>query len=365
MQVAPTVPQAGLLKAESKNSDSDPALLDAASLRALPWVEKYRPRNLRDVLGHDYIVGTLRKMMISGDVPHMLLYGPPGTGKTSSILALARDLNPASFSSVVLELNASDQRGIETVRQQIKNFVSSKILFQNHTTTTTNPGIEKRKYMPKLVVLDEADMLTMTAQMALRRIIEQFSATARFCIIANYVHKIIPAIQSRCTRFRYAPLPDAVAMKRVQEIADLEKVKLTPDGLAALVRIAEGDMRKMFNILQGCSYAALVNEETICQCTGTPTQLQIQHTFSTLTQKPFLIAVQAIKKLVTEHAIALPKLVTHLHHYIMNHVSEFTDNIWLNLVLERLATVERQLSIGASDHIQTLALAAAFTKIHD
>ncbi len=140
-------------------------------------------------------------------LPHLLFYGPPGTGKTSTILACARKLYGKNLSSMVLELNASDDRGINVVRDEIKTFCSTKQLFSS--------GF-------KLVILDEADAMTNVAQNALRRVIEQYTRNVRFCIICNYVGKIIPAIQSRCTRFRFAPLQEAHIQSRLQFILDQE-----------------------------------------------------------------------------------------------------------------------------------------------
>ena len=158
---------------------------------ALPWVEKYRPKEMSDLVSHEQIIGTITKLIDAGKLPHLMLYGPPGTGKTSTILACAHKLYGKHFSSMVLELNASDDRGIDVVREQIKEFASTRQMFSS---------------APKLIVLDEADNMTNPAQFALRRVIEKFTRNARFCIICNYASKIIPALQSRCTRFRFAPL---------------------------------------------------------------------------------------------------------------------------------------------------------------
>ena len=166
---------------------------------------------------------TVRRLVSENRLPHLLLYGPPGTGKTSTILAVARALyGPAAMPSMVLELNASDDRGIAVVRQQVVDFASTRTIFSN-------------KF--KLVILDECDAMTKDAQFALRRVIEKYTRNARFCLIANYASKIIPALQSRCTRFRFAPLPDVDVRERVLEIASKENVKLAPGGLDAVVTL--------------------------------------------------------------------------------------------------------------------------------
>ena len=154
----------------------------------LPWVEKYRPNTLSDVSGHQDILATIQRFVEHNRLPHLLLYGPPGTGKTSTILALARQIyGTKNMRQMVLELNASDDRGIDVVREQIKTFASTKQIF----SSSTQGGPQKLSGF-KLIVLDEADAMTSTAQMALRRIMEKYTANTRFCIIANYTHKLSP-----------------------------------------------------------------------------------------------------------------------------------------------------------------------------
>jgi replication factor C subunit 3/5 len=310
---------------------------------ALPWVEKYRPEKLSDVLSHKEIISTIGQLMARGEMPHLLLYGPPGTGKTSTILALSKAINGPSQRRAVLELNASDERGINVVRQQIKDFVSNQQLFGS--------GI-------KLVVLDEADALTADAQMALRRTMEQASKVARFCIIANYVHKIIPAIQSRCTRFRFAPLPTDVVIKRVEEIAADEHMTVDKDGIELLVDVCAGDMRKVVNLLQACHMGyGKVDPAAVCSCAGCPLPKEIELLAKSLSNDPFVVAAKHVQVLVTDHGIALADLVKHLYKYVVKHAKSFKS---LPHTLLALATLESHLAIGASETIQLPALVAAF-----
>ena len=189
---------------------------DPVTLSNAPWVEKYRPQALQDIVSHEEIIRTLETFLSQGMLPHLLFYGPPGTGKTSTILACARRLyRPREFGSMVLELNASDDRGIGTVRGAILNFASTRAIFSS--------GF-------KLVVLDEADAMTRDAQNALRRIMEKYTENVRFCLVCNCLQRVIPAIQSRCTRFRFGPLDPELMVRCVRKVSESENIPLPDSG---------------------------------------------------------------------------------------------------------------------------------------
>ncbi|KAI5452444.1 Subunit of heteropentameric Replication factor C (RF-C) [Naganishia albida] len=213
-----------------------------------PWVEKYRPKTIDDVSSQDHTVAVLQKTLTSTNLPHMLFYGPPGTGKTSTILALARQLfGPDLFRSRVLELNASDERGISVVREKIKTFARET---PRHMKGPSSDGKEYPQPPYKLIILDEADSMTQDAQSALRRIMETYSKITRFCLVCNYVTRIIEPLASRCSKFRFKSLDPSSTRARVEMIADAEQVKLDDGVVPLILDLSGGDMRKAITFMQ-------------------------------------------------------------------------------------------------------------------
>ncbi|GAM85756.1 hypothetical protein ANO11243_037640 [Dothideomycetidae sp. 11243] len=245
--------------ASAKATSSSTAQDDNTRLQ--PWVEKYRPKTLNEVSSQSHTTLTLARALQSANLPHMLFYGPPGTGKTSTILALCRQLfGPQLMPSRVLELNASDERGISIVREKIKSFARMQL-----SNVPAGPaGAEYLKKYPcppfKIIVLDEADSMTQDAQSALRRTMETYARVTRFCLICNYVTRIIDPLASRCSKFRFKTLAGEDARARVQDIARLEGVTLADGTVDAVMRCADGDLRKAITFLQ--SAARLVGAET-------------------------------------------------------------------------------------------------------
>ncbi|KAK3178746.1 hypothetical protein OEA41_000883 [Lepraria neglecta] len=224
-----------------------------------PWVEKYRPKSLNDVTAQDHTITVLQRTLQATNLPHMLFYGPPGTGKTSTILALAKELyGPEMFRTRVLELNASDERGISIVREKVKDFARMQL-------SNPPPHYKDRYPCPpyKIIILDEADSMTQDAQSALRRTMETYSKITRFCLICNYVTRIIDPLASRCSKFRFKPLDQGNAKKRLQDIAENENVKLEAGAVDTLIKCSEGDLRKAITFLQ--SAARLVGAVKVSQ----------------------------------------------------------------------------------------------------
>ncbi|ETW85493.1 hypothetical protein HETIRDRAFT_310016 [Heterobasidion irregulare TC 32-1] len=215
-----------------------------------PWVEKYRPKTIDDVSSQEHIIAVLEKTLTSTNLPHMLFYGPPGTGKTSTILALARQLfGPDNFRSRVLELNASDERGISIVREKIKNFARQT----PRATTVASDGKTYPCPPYKIIILDEADSMTQDAQGALRRIMETYARITRFCLVCNYVTRIIEPLASRCSKFRFKPLDATSSSARLQHIANDEHITVSPPVLSALISTSNGDLRRAITYLQSAA----------------------------------------------------------------------------------------------------------------
>ncbi|GAA5975876.1 hypothetical protein JCM5350_000764 [Sporobolomyces pararoseus] len=332
---------------KGKGKEGELGLAKLLSEDNLPWVEKYRPVTLDDVVAHKDIISTIDSFISKNRVPHLLFYGPPGTGKTSTILAVARKLygDGSVMRNNCLELNASDDRGIDVVREQIKNFASTRM-----QGGAGNAGF-------KLIILDEADMMTQAAQSALRRVIEQYTKNVRFCIICNYVNKIIPAIQSRCTRFRFGPLPKAEVEKRLQHVIEAENCQLTEDGRQALLKLSRGDMRRALNVLQACHAAyEITDSTTVYNCTGNPDPQDIEEIMKTMMNDSFETAYTRISTLKAEKGLALQDIIQGIYDFAATVEFSKVTRVYF---LDQLAQVEHRLSTGGSEKLQLTALLGA------
>ena len=314
----------------------------------LPWVEKYRPQKLDDVYGQTAIVTTVRKFIEEGKLPHLLFYGPPGTGKTSTIVALAREIYGKNYSNMVLELNASDDRGIDVVRNQIKDFASTRQIFSS--------GF-------KLIILDEADAMTNAAQNALRRIIEKYTKNTRFCILANYAHKLTPALLSRCTRFRFQPLPNDAIELRIANVLVHEHLKLSDDARKALLKLSKGDMRRVLNVLQA-SKATLddpeteeITDETIYECCGAPRPADITAILKSILEDDWSTAYYTLNKIRQANGLALIDLIEGMIELLEGY--ELNNELTRIELLTKLGDIEYSISKGGNDRIQSSAVIGA------
>ena len=235
----------------------------------LPWIEKYRPQYLKNIISNEQNLTILKNMLKGGSLPHLLFHGTSGTGKTSTIMALAKELYQNNINLMVMKLDASDDRGINSVRDEIKGFADKKNMFQK--------GV-------KLIILDEADSMTFDAQFALRRIIEKYSESIRFCLICNYDNKIIPAIRSRCANFRFNPIGKYDLIKTIKYISNNEKLTIDEQSLEIISQLSNGDLRKAINLLQSISMKSNIITKNICyEIAGLPNNEHINDIFTNLT----------------------------------------------------------------------------------
>ncbi|KAI6649153.1 Replication factor C subunit 5 [Oopsacas minuta] len=315
----------------------------------VPWVEKYRPSSLDEIVSHEEIVRTLDTFLSQGMLPHLLFYGPPGTGKTSTVLACAKRLYKSKeFSSMVLELNASDDRGIGTVRGPILNFASTRTIFSS--------GF-------KLIILDEADAMTKDAQNALRRILEKFTENVRFCLICNSLHRIIPAIQSRCTRFRFGPLDPELMVRCVRSVAEKEDIPLPDSGLEAILRLSHGDMRRALNTLQASHLAhESVDQSAVYSCTGQPQPIEIEGIVSSMLNDTFCHCLNHLSQVRSDRGLALSDILTESHLLLLK--IEMPDKIKAKLI-GRLSDIEYATSGGGNEKLQLSGMIGAFQEARD
>eukprot|EP00948_MAST-09A_sp_MAST-9A-sp1_P000087 g87.t1 len=254
-----------------------------------PWVERYRPRSLAEVQDQEECVASLRECVKQQTLPHLLFYGPPGTGKTSTILAAAHDMfGPTLIRDRVLELNASDERGIGVIRNRVKNFAQSAV-------SSKGPKF-------KLIILDEADSMTQSAQAALRRTMELYSNVTRFCLICNYVSRIIDPLTSRCAKFRFHPLRPTQLFSRLQHISTKENFNLPKETLDALLKVSGGDLRKAITFMQTGTqvYKSELTPQQVEEIAGTLPQDTTKALWATLLSTNIDGAIKEVNKILDQ-----------------------------------------------------------------
>jgi replication factor C subunit 3/5 len=355
--------------------------------QGVPFSEKYRPQSLSDVASHKEIISTISKLLDSNQLPHLLFYGPPGTGKTSTILAMAKQMYGKQVDAMTLELNASDDRGISIVRNEIQEFASTRTLSSNKH---------------KLIILDECDAMTKDAQMALRRtslwptgarapfcftrsfarsfarsltrhrspspplpgVMEKYVKNARFCLICNYVSKIIPALQSRCTRFRFMPLPTEFVKERIEYVCGNEGIPTGSSeqegGVSAVITLGQGDMRRTLNLLQSVAmgHANALSEENVYATAGKPRPVDVEEIVRCLMNEELSVAFERIKELTAHKGIALVDVLHELHELVFQIAMSAKARMEL---VSALAEIEWNLMGGSGQEVLQLgAVVGAF-----
>jgi replication factor C small subunit len=313
----------------------------------LPWVEKYRPKTLKDVMGHSEITKRLQSYVDKRNIPNLLFSGPAGTGKTSSSIAMAKELFGENFGQNFLELNASDDRGIDVVRHTIKSFART-LAFDSDF---------------KIIFLDECDALTNDAQQALRRTMEKYTKTCRFILSCNYSSKIIEPLQSRCVIYRFKPLNGEDIEDHVENIAKIEKLEIDAKAKTAINYVCQGDARKSINILQACaSLESKIDEESVYSVSSRARPEQVQEMILLALQGNFLEARKKLDALMYEYGMAGEDIIKQLYRETMAlEDKDLSEKAKIELV-DTIGEYDFRLVEGANERIQLEALLAQFMK---
>jgi len=315
-----------------------------------PWVEKYRPRLLDDIINQKGIIKRLKQFVKDVSMPHLIFAGPAGTGKTTSALAMVRELYGKKMApnSTYMELNASDARGIDVIRTYIKDFAKAK------------PPID----IPfKILILDEADNMTSAAQQALRRTMERYTKNCRMILICNYSNKIIPPIQSRCVVFRFSSLNDKDISDRLKLIAQHENLNLTIGGVKALVSVSRGDARRAINYLQSCgTISNKINEDIVFRVAGEVPSDKIKEILVNAIEGQLQMAIKILEDVTSDYGLSGINIIKNIHREIYNWETSEEKKIQISKLL---AEYEYRLSQGATEEIQLKALLANIVMLKD
>ena len=311
------------------------------------WVEKYRPKSIDEIIGHEEIKTRLKGFIENKSLPHLLFAGPPGTGKTSSVLALATEIfSKANLRDNLLELNASDERGIDVIRNTVKNFAR----------TLPTGGVPF-----KIISLDEADALTGAAQHALRRTMERYVNTSRFVLLCNYPGKIIEPIQSRCAYFRFNQLSQDTMRDYIIEIAEKEELTHQKDGIETLLSVSNGDMRKAINVLQATAASGKsISRVEVLNTVGGVDSKEIRNIITLALDHDFDGAKKKLQDLIFVRGVSGADILREFNSEIQNMK---LDSSKMLEMFKLIAEIDYRLTEGASPDIQITALLAQIASL--
>lgn len=307
------------------------------------WAEKYRPQTLDDMTNQTEIVSRLKMFVKEKNLPHLLFVGPAGVGKTTSILALARDLYGPGYRNFTLELNASDERGIDVIRDKVKNFA--------RTAAIASP------VSFKILIMDEADSLTSAAQHALRRTMEIYTRTCRFCLIGNYSENIIDPIQSRCSIFRFSPLDEKDMKTYIMNIVEKEQVEIIEEGLDAMYQASRGDLRKATNLLQAAAATkAVIDDVSIYEVLGKVSPERVRAMIKQSLEGNFLEAREILRELLIDQGLAPDDIIRMVYRELLRNT--VLSEQWKVKLSDKVGEVDYRLTQGARPEIQLSTLLA-------
>ena len=307
------------------------------------WAEVYRPKTLKDVINQKHVIERLKAFVKNKSIPHCLFAGRAGSGKTTSALAMAQDLYGNAWRQNVLEMNASDTRGIDIIRGQVKNFARMK-------------AISEVPY--KLIIMDESDNLTRDAQQALRRTMENFTRTTRFILIVNYSSKIVDPIQSRCALFRFKPLSEKDVREFINRIVKGEKLKINESGIKAVLNLAEGDLRRVANLLQAsASLKKNITEDIVYEAAARAKPKDVEDMLKLVINGNFKDARKKLHDMVLIQGLSAEDIIRGIHRQIYN--LDISEENKIKLI-DKTGEYDFRITEGGSALIQLEALLAQF-----
>ncbi len=305
------------------------------------WTEKYRPSTFENFVGQKEIVRRVKALVETKNIPHMMFAGPAGLGKTTLAIIVAKILHQSSWRQNFLETNASDERGIQVIREKVKDFAKTMAIEANS---------------PKIILLDEADALTKEAQQALRRTMETYSNSCRFIISCNYQNKLIDPIKSRCAIFRFKPLSREEIGEIIQKVANNEGLKIDSKAVSILYEQSGGDVRQIYNTLQSCSAISKnVDEDLLNSFVSKAEASEIKDVVSLALSKNFLEARNKMLSTILNNGLSGLDVVKQIQREVLE--SQINDNKKLDII-EKCGEIEFRLVEGANDFIQLEALLA-------
>jgi replication factor C small subunit len=307
------------------------------------WTEKYRPKKFEEVVGQDDIIKKVQNLSKALNIPHMLFAGPAGTGKSTLALIVVKELFGVHWKENYLELNASDERGIDIVRQKVKDFARTKSMGS----------------VPfKVIFLDEADALTKEAQQALRRTMENFTSTCRFIMSCNYSSKIIDPIQSRCVVFRFKLLEKKDIEKRIKIITEKEKLQIDEKTIEKLYESSEGDCRKVINLMQACaSISPVISFELVNTMVSGAEPAEVKIVLEYALSGDFIKAKEKLLEVMLKESVSGTDIIKSIQKEIWN--LQIDDELKVRLT-EKTGEIEFRLVEGSDEFIQLEALLASF-----